>query len=57
MVNVKKGYLYCDIHKISYLNFCKKCNEAYCDLCKIDTDKRHYFSKEHIDNFEKKYNR
>ena len=53
MVNVKKGYLYCDIHKISYLNFCKKCDKVYCDLCKIDTDKRHYFSKEHIDNFEK----
>ena len=43
MVNVKKGYLYCDIHKISYLNFCKQCDKVYCDLCKIDTDKRHYF--------------
>ena len=53
MVNVKKGYLYCNVHKISYLNFCKKCDKVYCDLCKIDTDKRHYFSKEHIDNFEK----
>ena len=53
MVNVKKGYLYCDIHKIPYLNFCKQCDKVYRDLCKIDTDKRHYFSKEHIDNFEK----
>ena len=53
MVNVKKGYLYCDIHKIPYLNFCKQCDKVYCDLCKIDTDKRHYFSKNHIDNFEK----
>ena len=53
IVNVKKGYLYCDIHKISYLNFCKQCDKVYCDLCKIDTDKRHYFSKDHIDNFEK----
>ena len=53
MVNVKKGYLYCNIHKIPYLNFCKQCDKVYCDLCKIDTDKRHYFLKEHIDNFEK----
>ena len=53
MVNVKKGYLYCDIHKIPYLNFCKQCDKVYCDLCKIDTNKQHYFSKEHIDNFEK----
>ena len=53
MVNVKKGYLYCNIHKIPYLNFCKQCDKVYCELCKIDTDKRHYFLKEHIDNFEK----
>ena len=53
MINVKKGYLYCDIHKIPSLNFCKQCDKVYCDLCKIDTDKRHYFLKDHIDNFEK----
>ena len=53
MVNVKKGYLYCDIHKISYLNFCTQCDVIFCDLCKIETNRSHFFSKEHIDNFEK----
>ena len=53
MVNVIKGYLYCNIHKTSYLNFCKQCDKVYCELCEIDTDKRHYFSKEHVNNFEK----
>ena len=53
MVNIKKGYLYCDIHKISYLNFCKQCDIIVCDLCKIETNKSHFFSKDHIDNFGK----
>ena len=56
MVNIKKGYLYCDIHKISYLNFCKQCDIIVCDLCKIETNRNHFFSKEHIDNFEKNIN-
>ena len=53
MVNIKKGYSYCDIHKISYLNFCKQCDIIVCDLCKIETNRSHFFSKDHIDNFEK----
>ena len=53
MVNVKKGYILCEEHNIPYLNVCKQCDKVYCDLCKIDTNKRHYFLKEHIDNFEK----
>ena len=52
MVNVKKGYLYCDIHKISYLNFCKQCDIIFCNLCEIETNKQHFFSKKHIDTFE-----
>ena len=56
MVNIKKGYLYCDIHKIPYLNFCKQCDIIDCDLCKIETNRNHFFSKGHIDNFEKNIN-
>ena len=56
MVNIKKGYLYCDIHKVAYLNFCKQCDIIVCDLCKIETNRNHFFSKEHIDNFEKNIN-
>ena len=56
MVNIKKGYLYCDIHKTPYLNFCKQCDIIVCDLCKIETNRNHFFSKEHIDNFEKNIN-
>ena len=53
MVNIKKGYLFCDIHKIPYLNFCKQCDKFDCLLCNETVNKKHYFSKEHIDNFEK----
>ena len=56
MVNIKKGYLYCDIHKISYLNFCKQCDIIVCDLCKTETNKSHFFLKKHIVNFEKNIN-
>ena len=56
MVNIKKGYLYCDIHKVAYLNFCKQCDIIVCDLCKIETNKSHFFSKDHINNFEKNIN-
>ena len=52
MVNVKKGYLYCDIHKITYLKVCQQCDIIFCDLCKIETNKQHFFSKKHIDTFE-----
>ena len=26
MVNIRKGYSYCDKHKLSYLKFCKECS-------------------------------
>ena len=52
MVNVKKGYLYCDIHKIPYLKICQQCDIIFCDLCKIKTNKNHFFSKKHINTFE-----
>ena len=53
MINIKKGYFLCGEHNTPYLNFCKKCDKIYCLLCNIDTNKQHYFSKEHVDNFEK----
>ena len=53
MVNIKKGYILCKEHNIPYLNFCKQCDKVYCLLCNIDSNKQHYFSKEHIDNFER----
>ena len=52
MVNIKKGYLYCEIHKIPYLNICQQCDIIECNLCKIETNKNHFFSKEHIITFE-----
>ena len=52
MVNVKKGYLYCDIHKIPYLKICQQCDIIFCNLCKIESNKNHFFSKSHIDVFE-----
>ena len=45
MVNVKKGYLYCEIHKTPYLNICEKCDIVDCNLCKIETNKQHFFLK------------
>ena len=53
MINIRKGYSYCDIHKISYLKFCKECEKFDCLLCNETVNKSHYFSKRHIDNFDK----
>ena len=53
MVNIKKGYSYCDKHNISYLKFCKECEKFDCLLCNETVNKEHYFSKKHIDNFDK----
>ena len=53
MVNVRKGYSYCDKHNISYLKFCKECEKFDCLLCDETVNKQHYFSKQHIDNFDK----
>ena len=53
MVNIKKGYILCDKHNISYLKFCKECEQMDCLLCDQTVNKNHYFSKKHIDNFDK----
>ena len=53
MINIRKGYLLCEEHDISYLKFCKQCDQMDCLLCNETVDKEHYFSKKHIDNFDK----
>ena len=53
MVNIRKGYKYCDKHNSSYLKFCKECEKFDCLLCNEIVNKEHYFSKPHIDNFDK----
>ena len=53
MINVKKGYVLCKIHDIPYLNFCKKCQSVDCLLCNEKVNKNHFYSKKHIDNFNK----
>ena len=53
MVNIRKGYLYCNKHDKAYLKFCKECEKFDCLLCDKTVNKSHYFSKEHIDNFDK----
>ena len=53
MINIRKGYKYCDKHNISYLKYCKECEKFYCLLCDQTVNKEHYFSKQHIDNFDK----
>ena len=49
MVNVRKGYLYCNKHDKPYLKFCKECEKFDCLLCDETVNKDHYFSKKHID--------
>ena len=53
MINVRKGYSFCEKHNISYLKFCKNCEQMDCLLCNQTVNKEHYFSKKHIDNFDK----
>ena len=53
MVNIRKGYKYCNKHNISYLKFCKKCETFDCLLCEETVNKAHYFSKKHIDKVDK----
>ena len=53
MVNIRKGYSYCDKHNSSYLRFCKECEKFDCLLCNEIVNKEHYFSKQHVDNFNK----
>ena len=49
MINIRKGYSYCDKHNLSYLKFCKECEKFNCLLCEETVNKSHYFSKKHID--------
>ena len=49
MVNVRKGYSFCEKHNIPYLKFCKQCEKFDCLLCNETVNKSHYFSKKHID--------
>ena len=53
MVNIRKGYLFCEKHNISYLKFCKECEKFDCLLCNETVNKEHYFSKKNINNFDK----
>ena len=53
MINIKKGYVLCKEHNIPYLNFCKQCEQMDCLLCNQIVNKHHFFSKKHIDIFDK----
>ena len=55
MINIRKGYVLCKEHNISYSkdSFCKECEKMNCLLCNQTVNKQHYFSKKHIDNFDK----
>ena len=53
MINIRKGYVLCEKHNISYLKFCKECEKMDGLLCNQTVNKEHYFSKNHIDNFDK----
>ena len=45
MVNLRKGYSYCDKHNKPYLKFCKECEKFDRLLCDETVNKSHYFSK------------
>ena len=53
MINIRKGYVLCSSHNISYLKFCKRCDQMDCLLCNEIVNKDHYFSRKYIDNFDK----
>ena len=55
MINIRKGYVLCNDHNISYSkdSFCKECEKMNCLLYNQNVNKEHYFSKKHIDNFDK----
>ena len=55
MMNIRRGYILCEKHNISYSkdSFCKDYKKMNCLLCNQDVDKQNYFSKKHIDNFDK----
>ena len=53
MINIRKGCILCEKHNISYLKFCKECEKLHCLLSNQTVNKSHYFSKKHIDYFDK----
>ena len=53
MINIRKGYVLCEEHNISYLKFCKECEKMNCLLCNQTVDKQHHFFKKNVDNFDK----
>ena len=55
MINFRKGYILCKEHNIPYSkdSFCNECEKLHCLLCNQTVNKQHYFSKKHIDNFDK----
>ena len=55
MINIRKGYVLCNEHYFSYSkdSFCKECEKMNCLLCNQNVNKQHYFSKKHINNFDK----
>ena len=55
-MNIRKGYLLCKEHNISYSkdSYCKECEKITCLLCNQNVKKSHYFQNDHIDNFDKK---
>ena len=55
MINIRKGYVLCNEHNISYSkdSFCNECEKKNYLLCNQNVNKEHYFSKKHIDNFDK----
>ena len=55
MINIEKGHILCKEHNISYSkdSYCKESEKITCLLCNQTVNKSHYFSKKHIDNFDK----
>ena len=53
----EKKFLYCNEHKLDKMINIKKghieCEKLHCLLCNQTVNKSHYFSKKHIDNFDK----
>ncbi len=43
MVNIRKGYSFCEKHNTSYLKFCNECEKFDCLLCDETVNKEHYF--------------
>ena len=55
MINIRRGCVLRKEYNISYSkdSFCKECEKMTCLLCNQAVHKEHYFSKKHIDNFDK----